>query len=202
MVPASTATAETTLRSSLGATTLTTKTSTAAEPTASEAAPAKNATDKPAVKAGIAVGAIIGVVLLGAIGWLVYKKFFSGSRWKTEKRREPQPSTERLGPLTTEDPYVPGNPSNLMLNVPSPGPTQPSHGFFNADAPYGNDYERNAPSRGPLANSTPTIGSGTLHGGYGGRSAGVERPLSIVSDVEDVRYVRPRASELEVGYER
>lgn len=83
----------------------------------------------------------------------------------------------------------------MMLHPISP--KDPARELFVADAPYGNEYERNAPSRAPMVNSTTTVGSGTLHGGYGARGQ-ADRPLSMVSDDDEMHYGHGRARELGV----
>lgn len=164
------------------------------------AAPAERKTiDKPGVKAGVAFAVILSVVLLGFLAWLIYKRFFSGTQWRSRNRVEVQPTSTPMGPSMALDPYVPGNAMNLALSPPTGtiGWKAPEN-FDSGDAPYGNAYERGAPSRGPLANSATTLGTGTLSGagGYNGPPAMAGRPLSFVSDEGPGRYTRPTATEM------
>lgn len=159
----------------------------------------RKTTDKPGIKAAIAVSVFLGVIVFGFLAWFIYKRYFSGTRWRSDKRPEVPKTSAPMAPSTEQDPYIPGNAANVAHN-----PTALSAGwkspatekFDSGNAPYGNAYERNAPSRGPLANSATTLGTGTLgEGGYGGQQA-TGRALSFVSDKGPNPYARSRANEL------
>ncbi|KAF2478284.1 uncharacterized protein BDR25DRAFT_251022 [Lindgomyces ingoldianus] len=152
----------------------------------------KKAADNRGRNAGIAIGTLLGLALLGLAGWFIYKKFFSGNTWDVHRKTEVPQTSEPLRPAPEADPYIRDNATNPQINLPVRDQSQGN--FDGGNAPYGNDYERNAPSRGPLVASTTTIGTSTVNNG--GRAAS-ERPLSIVSDDEgEARYVRQRPSEL------
>ncbi|KAF2244844.1 hypothetical protein BU26DRAFT_522582 [Trematosphaeria pertusa] len=166
------------------------------------AAPVKEkATDKPGVKAGIALGVIFGVLFLGMAGWLIYKYLFSGNRWR--KSDEGTVVTETSAPprpLSTQDPYIPGNAASLMFDPPVAATTRRSQDNFDrGDAPIGNAYERNAQNLDPFENSSTTVGTRTWNAGQGPARGPSARPLSFVSDdLEEARYVRPRVNEMGV----
>jgi hypothetical protein len=65
-----------------------------------------------------------------------------------------------------------------------------------SDAPFGNAYERDTPSRSAFVHSNTTVGTGFHNDGYDGVQGLGGRPVSWVSAEGESRYVQLRASEL------
>lgn len=155
----------------------------------------KEEIDKLWVKAVIAVCALLGFALLAGTAWYVYRRFFSGHRWRKEEHVEVQQTSAPPGPIPTQDPYVRGNAASVGLDTVATRRIQDS--FDRGDAPLGNAYERDIPSPLPLVRSTTPARSGFVGSGQNETRGPSPRPLSFLSeDDEEARYVRPRAYEL------
>jgi len=156
-------------------------------PTHTHASSSK-AIDKAGVKAGISIGVIAGVLLLAALIWWIYKRFFSGTRWNERNRRPyPIPNTVPYAPPLEGDPYALNQPMTSPLQPP---PIQPSRSEVNTPAPprmTTNDYEKGAPSvTQPITgNWASTVTSGRYN-----RSTAtpMERPVSFTSSNPSEQY--------------
>ncbi|ORY07297.1 hypothetical protein BCR34DRAFT_27717 [Clohesyomyces aquaticus] len=134
-------------------TTISSKTGTeTGKPTGTAEPAKKKAIDKPGTKAGIAIGVLAAVALVAVAGWVIYKRYPPGTRWKIHKSPEVPQTTQPISVDPALDPYIKDSATNPQINLPIGGQSQ--NRFDGGDAPYGNAYERSVPSRGPLAHQT------------------------------------------------
>ena len=148
-------------------------------------ASSSKAIDKAGVKAGISIGVIAGVLLLAALIWWIYKRFFSGTRLNERNRRpRPIPNTVPYAPPLEGDPYALNQPTT---SPPQPPPIQPSRLEVNTPALPANDYEKGAPS---VAQPITGNWASTVTSGRYNRSTAtsMERPVSFTSSNPSEQY--------------